>query len=362
MKDRCTEMSRYRFSPLRVRPTGLVVSLSLLWTVLLTGQHLPVGEATDTFLYGQLRVEDRGVLPDFAALEAICAGQAYLIGFSSVDGRFALLLREGGPRLFTGLGVGDFSRAALAACELRVSLPGYRSGRVSLRATSLRSIVGPIALTRVGDATAKGPPDEPVGRDAVKPYRRGADALGNSRWTKAAEAFEKAIALSPAYSRAWTGLGMAREGAHQWEQALACFAKSVSLTPNYPVPYVRMASTAVRLERWQQAAQYSEAVLGLNPALPEAYALCALANLKLNRLDITGSSARQGLRVDPDHDYPELHLLLAQALAGLGKYEECARHLEQYLALVPNDANASRIQAQLSDIRAKAAARSGQHP
>jgi tetratricopeptide (TPR) repeat protein len=120
--------------------------------------------------------------------------------------------------------------------------------------------------------------------------------------------------------------------------------------------YIRFASVAARLERWPQAAQYTKAVLDLDPlATPEAYALFSLANLKLKHFDIAESSARQGLRIDPDHGYPELHLLLAQALSGRGDYKESAQYLEQYLALVPDDANASLIRHEISRILAPAA-------
>jgi tetratricopeptide (TPR) repeat protein len=352
-------------NPPRAAPPRLAPYVCLLWTLLLNAQsseHLPVGDATDTFLYGQLRLKDGGAPPDLAALEAICAGQVYVIGFSDVDGRFGLLLHEGGPRLFTGLGVDDISRDTLASCELRISLPNYRSGRVSLRATTLRPTIGPVLLTRIGNASDYGQPEASVTAPAFKAYRRGAQALGNSRWAKAEKAFESALRLSPEYSRAWNGLGMAREGAHELEQALSCYAKSVSLRPTYASAYVRFASVAARLERWQLAAQYSKAVLGLDPlATPEAYALFALANLRLKRLDIAESNAREGLRIDPDDGYPELHLLLAQALAGRKEYGESAQHLEQYLALVPDDANASLIRHELSAIRANDAERSARH-
>jgi tetratricopeptide (TPR) repeat protein len=335
---------------IRVRFTSLAVFFCFLSASWLNAQHLPVGEALDTYLFGKVRLDGRGAPPDLAAIEAICAGHAYVMGFSGADGRFALLLQQGGARLFTGLGMGNVSRDALARCELRVSLPGYRSGRVAIRSTALGQTVGTISISRLANARdAAGSPNTEVSPTAAKAYRKGADALGNSLWSKAADSFEKALAEGPEYARAWVGMGMAREGSGEFDQALTSYGKAITLSRSYSLAYVRYASVAARLGKWQEAAQYSEAGFSLDPqAMPEAYLLCAQANLKLTQLDVAESAARQGLRIDAAHDYPQLHLLLAQALASRGASGECARELGAYLALVPDDENAAEIKKEMA--------------
>ena len=331
--------------------TRHVLAATLLcscFVVELPSQHLPVGEATNTYFYGRLRLGNGQPPPDFAAIELLCLGRAFVTGFTDTEGRFALLLQRGGPTFLNGQGIPALTRDQLAHCELRVSLPGFRSGRISLRAAALRPDIGTVVISPSGKASANEGEEPALTPEVGKAWRKAAEALGNSKWDKARDGFQKVLSARRDSPRVWLALGMAEEGARDYSAALESYGKAVSMSPGYRAAYVRFASLASRLGEWDQAAQYSETALGLDPkGTPEAYALCALSNLKLKKLEVAESSARQGLRVDGFDDYPELHLVLAQTLAGRGAITECQSQLDQYLALVPDDAEAAEARKRI---------------
>jgi hypothetical protein len=196
-------------------------------------KHLPIYEAQDRILYAKVKMADRTTLPGLPAIEAICGGVAYPLGFADTQGNFRLLLDSGGTRFNPGFNSEGATTdvSFLADCEFRAESPGFRSRRVS--PSWLREMkdantisVGTILLWRPGEVRGDSSIDPPIPKPASNAYRKGGAALANGKWNEAKSEFEKAVSVQPAYFFAWIGIGLADEALRQWHQAETAYQKS----------------------------------------------------------------------------------------------------------------------------------------
>jgi tetratricopeptide (TPR) repeat protein len=321
-------------------------------------KHLPVYSAQDKILYGKVKVEDGSALPSLAAIESVCGGAAFPLGFADAGGNFRVVLSSGGPRFNSITPANDFS--FLADCHLRAQLPGYRSQHIPptlMREIGANSTIsaGTILLSRLKTAKPQ-QADGVVSKAALNAYKRGAEAMSSGRWKPAKSEFEKAVALEPAYFAAWIGIGAADEALEQWSEAEAAYRKAIQANPTTPDPYLRLARLGARTDNWNLAAEYSEAAVGLNPQeLCEGFSLCALANAKLGRMDVAESSAAAGLRIDTANDYPMMWLIAALADANRKRYADATKKMERFLALVPKAEAIKEVRQELAELRSRLA-------
>jgi len=351
-----------RLAPGRCGPPVLLALLPALLAGNLIAQtdlHTPIYEGQDRILYAKVKMADGTTLPGFPAVEAICGGVDYSLGFTDAQGNFQFVLDRSMPRFnpsFNSEGE-TVNFSFLADCEFRADSPGFRSQRVSPRwliemkdANTIS--VGTILLSRPEHMRADSPGDLSLPKSAKDAYRKGGAALAKRKWSEAKSEFEKTVSIQPAYFFGWIGIGLADEALQQWQDASTAYQKAMALTPKSADPYLRMARLGAKTGNWENAAQYSEAALSLDPPnLVEAYSLCAFSNAKLGRMDTAGSCARAGLKFDTANEYPDLWLSLALAQAAAKEYANAAVSLQRYLKLVPQAENVAAIKKELVELR-----------
>jgi TolB-like protein/Tfp pilus assembly protein PilF len=120
-----------------------------------------------------------------------------------------------------------------------------------------------------------------------------------SKWNRAMEAFETALASDPNYAPAWAGLALTR------------FRKGAPAN----------SSLATRLEIYSRALAEAEKGIALDPSLPEAYHARAEIR-RLYKWDWAGAQAdyERGLTLNPGH--AGLLYNYAHLLASLGRHDE----------------------------------------
>jgi hypothetical protein len=341
--------------------TAAAIALcGLLCSVGASAQHLPLHDAVDKILVGKVKLEHGGAPPGLPAIDAICGGVAFPLGFADAEGNFRVVLTSGGARFNSQTANDDYS--GLNGCEFRARLPGFRSRHVSRHWFGEVSNQGTISIgTILLSPPAKAwPPSvliEPNSKPASTAYRKGAAAMAREKWNEAEAWFTKALTVAPNYYSAWIGIGEAREASQQWSEAGAAYAKALELNGKSAEPYVRIAQLGVKTGDWKKVAEYSEAALGIDARdLPDAYNLCALANFKLNLLDTAESSARAGLKLEAANEAPELWLTLGLVQADEKRYADAAASLRRYLGLVPGARTVKEIAIELSALEAALAA------
>jgi hypothetical protein len=61
-------------------------------------------------------------------------------------------------------------------------------------------------------------------------------------------------------------------------------------------------------------------------------------------------SARQGLKLDQEHQIPKMEYLLGLILVQQHQYQEATQHLQQYLQVAAKSADTDEVQARLAEI------------
>ena len=134
-------------------------------------------------------------------------------------------------------------------------------------------------------------------------------------------------------------------------------AEAIRADGTFALPLIQLASLEAAQADWQGVLEHSQKAIELNAAaFPSAYALNAMAHVSLQQVDAAEKSAREGLRLDTGHEYPELEFSLGVVLFSRSEVEEGRKHLESYLKRSPDGPNAEAARKELAEIARPASA------
>jgi Flp pilus assembly protein TadD len=252
------------------------------------------------------------------------ASQSGARNTSGVLGSLAGVL---GPTNNTGAGPGTPSGNAIPAgavqnCELRASLPGYRSDTVSLanRKATDNPNVGMIVLHHAAQADSGASVSAAAlaaPRSATDAYEQGMKSLKAGDSKAAAKAWNRAVALYPRFAEAWFELGF----------------------------------LAARGKNWADSAKYLDRGLAASPTgFPQAWYADAMAHYYLSDFDAAERAAREAVRLDSAHRNPRAGYVLGMTLAQKKDFAAAASELRAYLERAPNAPDAAQVKAQLAEI------------
>jgi tetratricopeptide (TPR) repeat protein len=264
-------------------------------------------------------------------------------------------MSAGASSLSRTIGGGRVTEQMMSRCELQASLVGYRSDSIDLSGRRFMDNpdVGTILLHRL--AKVEGSTISAVSlaapKGARKAYEKGIAASRKKKWDEAQTHLEQAVALYPQYADAWYELGVALQEQNHLEQARTAYAQAQNADSKFLKPYRQMAVIAVRERKWEEAAQTTDRLLRLDPVdFPDAYFLSAVARFNLGDLDAAEKSAREGMKLDPNHRMPRFEHLLGLILANKRDYAGAARLIRSYLQREPDGRDAGQIRSQLAEI------------
>lgn len=332
------------------------------------------------FLSGKVLTSDGVPPPELVTIEMVCNGIPRPQGYTDTKGRFSINLggqnnilpdasvgsaqdsfggmpgaRSSRNSIGSSGGMGGVSERQLWGCELRASLPGYRSDVLNLAGRRIMDNpdVGTIILHRLGNVegftysltTANAP------KDARKAYEKGADRLKKEKFAEAEENLRKAVTAYPSFAVAWYDLGRALEQQQKIPEAREAFEKAVAADPKYVNPYLHLMQHAAGGQDWKQLEQTTATILKLNPfSFPRAWFYNSLANLQLNRMDAAEKSAREALKLDEAHRFPKISHLLGVILAERRQYPEAVEHMKGYLMMAPKATDADAVRKQVNEL------------
>lgn len=334
------------------------------------------------FISGKVRMEDGSAPPETATIERICASRGTPIaeaytdskgGFSfQVGQRMGMMPdasmgntgEEGRGSAFPNSpgrnGSGGVSERDLMSCELRASIPGYRSTIVSL--VGRRSLdnpdVGTIILRRLGDvsgfttsATSLMAP-----KDAKKSLEKARNALKKNKLPEAQKELELAVNLHPKYAEAWYELGRVQVIQTNNDGARASYAKALEADDKYVRPYLGLAVLEAQQQKWSEVKQLSEKVIKLNRYdFPAAFFYGAVANFNLRDSETAEKLCRSGIEIDQYHSLPKMSHLLGMILADKQDFKGASEQFNSYLKFAPKAGDIEQVKKQLADIDGKVA-------
>ncbi|SDB44699.1 Tfp pilus assembly protein PilF [Desulfonatronum thiosulfatophilum] len=154
-------------------------------------------------------------------------------------------------------------------------------------------------------------------------------------WGDAAAAFQKAVALDPAYAEAWNNLGLAYLADDNYKSAEAAFTSALGV-PTYRTPEIAALNLAMlHMEQGDsaKARQYIDLALELNWRLGQAYLLAAELAAGQGDLDKAIELLERGVAADLNNT--RMMLTLAEYLLLVGKSRDARLWLERVQAAAP---------------------------
>jgi tetratricopeptide (TPR) repeat protein len=239
----------------------------------------------------------------------------------------------------------------LVGCELLVSAPGYRPLTYRFVQHGIVVEVGTLQLRRVAGAEGfiVNATSLRVPKDARKEFEKALQEIHRNRPNLAKQHLEKAVSLYDKYAASWNELGRLHLSSGDMAKAAEAFEKAIAIDPESVSPYLNLATLQLQNEEWQSALDTAGRILQLDPSMGFASFIQALGNFNLNHLDTAERSAREAEK-KPHSNTPQLHALLAEILLRRQAYSDAAAQMRTYLEESPNGMFAERIRRLLEEI------------
>jgi tetratricopeptide (TPR) repeat protein len=346
-----------------------------------------MGYERPLYVSGKVVLPDGTPPPESLVIELICQGSPRPQGYTDSKGRFSFQLgynqnmiadaSSGGGGPFEARGAGNnpwsssstgstnrsgMDERSLSGCELRAVLPGYRSEPVTLAGRRFMDNpdIGTIILRPLGNVEGStiSMTSLMAPKDAKKAYEKGREAARKKKWEDARSQLEKAVEIYPKYASAWYELGAVHEQSQRAAEARKAYEQSLAADAKYVNPYMRLAAMAVMERKWQDVADTTDRVLKLNPIdFPNAFFFNAVANYNLQKMDAAEKSAREAVKLDPQHRIPRANHLLGMILADKQDLAGAREQMSNYLKFMPNAPDADAVRQGLAKIDQALAAR-----
>jgi tetratricopeptide (TPR) repeat protein len=193
--------------------------------------------------------------------------------------------------------------------------------------------------------------DGDVPKNARKDFEKALDEAAKGKLPDAATAMQKAASGYRKFASAWLGLGMLQASQNQTANALESYSEAIVADDKFAAPYIESAVLEAVAGQWDKVAEHTDRANSLDPdSFALAYYLNAMANIRLTKADAADKSATEGLRVDHDHEYPDLAYIQGLLLMSKGEQQGARKQFEDYLALAPNGLNAANARQELMDL------------
>jgi tetratricopeptide (TPR) repeat protein len=334
----------------------------------------PDANGRGAFYYGKVAMADGTDLPNQVVIERVCGGNGRPQAYADSKGYFSFQVGQtqdmmadattSGPSgMGTNRGPNGTSQANINsfACDLRASLPGFRSDLISM--SNRRNLddpnVGTIFLHRLANveglttsATAALAP-----RDAKKAFEKGLDAAKKAKVDEAQADFQKATEIYPRYAYAWFELGRIYEQREHIAEAREAYSKSIAADSKFVNPYERLYLLSLKEQNWEDVAATTDKIRHLNPYdFPIAVYYNAVANYQLGKFDLAEKSAREAASMDSATQNPKIQYILGMTLASKQDFKGAAECLRIYLR---SDAilDKERVNRLLADFEQRAQAK-----
>jgi tetratricopeptide (TPR) repeat protein len=288
------------------------------------------------FPHGQVALSDGSFPLLLVQIEQICKGAIETTTFTGSEGRFRLL---------------DDS----SDCQVRAYLPGYRSQTVS-NATDLGTLILRPRGKKESALQSQRYKDLSSNKMAWKAYLQGLDEAAKGKWRDAEASFRDVTVWFPWAAPPWLCLGMIQEVEGDPVAAKKSYKEAIKVEGDFALPYFLVGALEVPRGDWLEALSDSKKVIELDPqAYPGAWLTNAWANLNVHEMDTAEKAAREGLKLDDDHRFPELEYVLGLVLSDKGDMAGAKEHFKQYLALAPHGPRAAAARAEIEGQRQPAA-------
>jgi tetratricopeptide (TPR) repeat protein len=192
-------------------------------------------------------------------------------------------------------------------------------------------------------------PDVDAPKEAQKLYRAGLKALADNDQSRAVIKFQEAIKAYPAYYMARLDLGRELRRQKRLPEAAEVLAQLLKVAPKRAEPLVEHALVLLELQRRKEAASELQTALDLEEGDWAAHFYLGWALIE-EQADAAETQFKRAIELD-EQKAARAHLALARLADAKGERELSIKHLDAYLRLVPNGAEADVARSLVERLR-----------
>ena len=171
-------------------------------------------------------------------------------------------------------------------------------------------------------------------QDAEAHYNLGNTLQALGRLQEAEASYTEAIVLKPDFAKAHSNLGNTLQALGRLQDAEASYRQAIALKPDYAEAHSNLGNTLQEQGRLEEAEASLKQAIALKPDYSEAHSNLGNTLNELDRLEEAEASYTQAIALKPD--YAEAHSNLGVTLQELGRLEEAEASYGQAIALKPD--------------------------
>jgi tetratricopeptide (TPR) repeat protein len=186
---------------------------------------------------------------------------------------------------------------------------------------------------------------------ARREFASGLHDLEKHRTDSAISHLNRAVELSPEFALAWNTLGTLYFQTHNFARAEECFRQSLAEDPSLFEPLVNLGGVLVTIHKLDEALDINLKAVLTRSGDALANSQLGMTYFELGRYDLAEKYFVYARGIDAAH-FSHPQLFLAEIHARLGKWEETAADLEDFLSHHPDWKAAEKMRRAIRDLRA----------
>jgi len=224
-----------------------------------------------------------------------------------------------------------------------------KSRTVYVRATPAGE--APATTTKTNAPPVTSAAELKIPTDAKKAFHKGMEAWERNDYPKAAEQFEKAVAIYPEYDTAYNNLGVMYYQMGHTDKARAAFERSVALNDKNADGDRNLARMLIHDGNYARAEDLLKKSLIVEPLNPVTLTLMCVVEIRTGDNDGALATARKVHQL-PHEGYALVHEIAGQAYEHEGQPQNARIEYETYLRESPNGPEAPQVRAALTRLTA----------
>jgi len=231
---------------------------------------------------------------------------------------------QGGRAIFTPQNLGEFT--------VVVEAPGYKTGRGEVSVpipvkAEVDIYMQPEASSGDNAMGAGGALLAPKAKEALD---KGLQALRENKLEEAEKQLKEAMRLAPGHPDVLYLQGVLLLRQNKWPEAQKTLEKAAQVNPNNARTLAALGTALSNQGKYEEAITPLEKSLQLNAGGWETHWTLAKAYYYNKRYDEALKTSQEAL-VESHGKAPEIELLVAQSLSAVGRYEDSAQALREFL-------------------------------
>jgi len=241
----------------------------------------------------------------------------------------------------TSKGRAFFILNTLGDYTITVDAGGYKSVQKDISLTMAIRDEEEIYLSRDTPANeSTGVPGKPLlAPKAKEALDKGLRALNDNKLEQAQKLLDEAMKLAPGHPDVLYAEGVIYLKRREWVKAQDVLEKATQLDPESARTFTALGMAFIDQGKYEQAIPPLERSLKLNPASSETHWTLAKAYYSHEQYDAALKESQEALS-ESHGSAPEIELLVAQTLTAVGRYEDAAQVLRDYLKNHPKEPGA----------------------